>query len=204
MKDEGMCNLKKPTIAVYCGSNNGARSQFTEVAKKFGAWLGEQDFNVVYGGSSVGLMGCVSREAMAHGAHVIGVEPQFFIDAGVEQHDLDELIVVNTMGERKARMIELADAYVALPGGVGTLEEISEIMARVHLQLNTQNHIDTTYRLHCHLLNLEGFYDGLRMQLKTMLNNGFVQQDTFNRIHFPTSLQKLQEDLLIARQGFYN
>lgn len=101
----------------------------------WGAWIGDSGNTLVYGGSSVGLMGLISRVVLEHGGEVYGVEPQFFTDAGVEQQDLTELYVVENMSERKAKMIELGDVFVALPGGVGTLEEISEIMSRIRLHL---------------------------------------------------------------------
>ena len=123
-------------ITVYCGSNFGDNPHFEEAAHDLGAWIARAGHTLVYGGSSVGLMGAVSRAAIEGGAPVIGVEPEFFIEAGVAQHDLTELIVVETMGERKSKMIELGDAFVALPGGVGTLEEISEIFTRVRLAVD--------------------------------------------------------------------
>ncbi len=187
---------RKRTVAVYCGSSPGTSPLFGEVASQFGTWLGQNGFNVVYGGSSVGLMGLVSRAALDAGAEVLGVEPQFFIDAGVEQHDLSELRIVRTMSERKAAMIAEADEFIALPGGVGTLEEISEIMARIHLYLDRENHINPSYSLHCYLLNLEGFYEGLKSLLNTMLDTGFMIPDTYERIHFPNSLKSLQKQLL--------
>ena len=121
-------------IAVYCGSSPLALPHLKEAARTLGAWIGRSGNALVYGGSSIGLMGEVSASALAAGAEVYGVEPQFFIDAGVAQHDLTRLHVVETMEERKALMIELADVFVALPGGVGTLEEISEIMSRIRLR----------------------------------------------------------------------
>ena len=104
-------------ITVYCGSNFGDNPHFEEAARDLGALIARAGHTLVYGGS-------VSQAAIEGGAPVIGVEPAFFIEAGVAQHDLTELIVCDTMGERKAKMIELGDAFVALPGGVGTLEEI--------------------------------------------------------------------------------
>lgn len=188
--------MAKTSVAVYCGSNFGKQPEFKRDAEAFGTWLGEHNYDMVYGGSSVGLMGCVSRAAMDSGSRVVGVEPQFFIDQGVEQHDLDELIVVNTMSERKAAMISRADAFVALPGGVGTLEEISEIMVRVHLRISKANTIDRSLLAHCFLLNTNGFFDGLKLQLETMLLEGFMLEETFNRIHFCDSLEELYEGLL--------
>ena len=92
-------------ITVYCGSNFGDNPHFEEAARNLGAWIARAGHALVYGGSSVGLMGAVSRAAIEGGAPVIGVEPAFFIEAGVAQHDLTELIVCDTMGERKAKMI---------------------------------------------------------------------------------------------------
>ena len=139
-------------ITVYCGSNFGDDPRFEEAARDLGAWIARAGHTLVYGGSSVGLMGAVSRAAIDGGAPVIGVEPAFFIEAGVAQHDLTELFVTDTMGERKAKMIELGEVFVALPGGVGTLEEISEILTRVRLDLGPHE---------CFLLNIDGFYDPL-------------------------------------------
>lgn len=160
-------------IAVYCGSTPGTCEKFTDVATQLGKWIASRGYGLVYGGSSVGLMGVVSRTCMDFGAPVIGVEPQFFIDEGVQQHDLTELVVVETMSQRKAKMIELADAFVALPGGVGTLEEISEIMSRIRLDLTNAP---------CVLLNIEGFYDSLHAFLNTMSQQGFIlpnERDSF-------------------------
>ena len=147
-------------ITVYCGSNFGDNPHFEEAARNLGAWIARAGHTLVYGGSSVGLMGAVSRAAIEGGTPVIGVEPAFFIEAGVAQHDLTELFVCDTMGERKAKMIELGDAFVALPGGVGTLEEISEIFTRVRLDMGPHE---------CFLLNIDGFYDPLRLFLESMV-----------------------------------
>ncbi len=152
-------------IAVYCGSDAGGDPIYQKVARDLGQWIAKHGHGLVYGGSSVGLMGVVSATVMNGGGQVIGVEPRFFLEAGVAQHDLTELIVVETMSERKAKMIDLADAFVALPGGVGTLEEISEIMARIRLGLTSAP---------CVLLNVSGYYDDLRNMLDKMVEHGFL------------------------------
>ncbi len=170
-------------ITVYCGSNPGADPRFAEAARELGTWIGASGHCLVYGGSSVGLMGAVSRAALDAGGRVEGVEPQFFIDAGVAQHDLTELHVVETMGHRKAMMIELGDAFVALPGGVGTLEEISEVMSQIRLR---------TGPAHCHLLNLGGFYDPLAELLRAMVDQGFLDGYELDRICFPASVGELE------------
>lgn len=171
-------------ITVYCGSNPGADPRFREAAEQLGAWIGGNGHCLVYGGSSVGLMGAVSRAALEAGGCVEGVEPRFFIDAGVAQHDLTHLHVVETMGERKAMMIELGDAFVALPGGVGTLEEISEIMSLIRLRMGPAR---------CHLLNLGGFYDPLAQLLRAMEAQGFLDPYEIERICFPATVDELEK-----------
>lgn len=165
-------------IAVYCGSNPGADPRFLDAAERLGAWIGESGNALVYGGSSIGLMGAVSGATMKAGGNVFGVEPRFFIEAGVAQHNLTELIVVDTMEQRKAKMIELADVFVALPGGVGTLEEISEIMSRQRLRLCWGP---------CYFLDMDGYYAGLASLLDTMVEARFFDsRDRDECIFCPT------------------
>ena len=166
-------------ITVYCGSNFGDNPHFEEAARNLGAWIARAGHTLVYGGSSVGLMGAVSRAAIEGGAPVIGVEPAFFLEAGVAQHDLTELFVCDTMGERKAKMIELGEAFIALPGGVGTLEEISEIMSLIRLGKTAAP---------CCFLNIGGYYDSLRAFVGTMLEQGFIAQDDFDRYLVPATV----------------
>lgn len=173
-------------IVVYCGSSTPASPHLSECARELGAWIARNGHALVYGGSSVGLMGVVSRTALDHGGAVYGVEPRFFIEAGVAQHDLTRLYVTNDMAQRKAKMIELGDAFVAIPGGVGTLEEISEIFSRIRLGMGPGE---------CFLLNVEGFYDPLRTLLYTMYEQGFLSRNEIDRIHFPTNVEELGEIL---------
>lgn len=154
-------------IAVYCGSSPLALPVLKEAARMLGEWIGKSGHSLVYGGSSIGLMGEVSSACLAAGGDVYGVEPRFFIEAGVAQHDLTRLHVVETMEERKALMIELADVFVALPGGVGTLEEIAEIMSRIRLQMTPGP---------CYFLDMDGFYDGLKALLGRMVQAGFIEE----------------------------
>lgn len=169
-------------ITVYCGSNPGIDPRFTAAAHELGTWIAENGHVLVYGGSSVGLMGTLSRATLNAGGEVHGVEPGFFIEAGVAQHDLTELHIVDTMGERKAKMVELGDVFVALPGGVGTLEEISEIMSRIRLGFDPAE---------CFLLNIDDFYNPLRALLDAMLAQGFLTQVDLDRFHFPENVAEL-------------
>lgn len=170
-------------ITVYCGSNFGDNPHFEEAAHDLGAWIARAGHTLVYGGSSVGLMGAVSRAAIEGGAPVIGVEPEFFIEAGVAQHDLTELIVVETMGERKSKMIELGDAFVAFPGGTGTLEEIAEVMSMESLR-----QLDAP----CILYNLNGYYDSLKALLNEMICKGLSSAQRQAGIHFAADLAQIR------------
>lgn len=169
-------------IAVYCGSNPESNPIFVEAARQLGTWIGESGNALVYGGSSIGLMGAVSKATLDAGGEAFGVEPGFFIEAGVAQHDLTELYVVETMAERRLKMIELADVFVALPGGVGTLEEISEIMSRIRLRMSPEP---------CFLLNLNGFYDGIACLLDEMVRACFLDQPTRDAFVFAESVEDL-------------
>lgn len=162
-------------IAVYCGSQHGIHKEYENTARELGEWIAANGHGLVYGGSSIGLMGVVSATVMAGGGTAIGVEPRFFLEAGVAQHDLTELVVVETMSERKAKMIELADAFIALPGGVGTLEEIAEIMSRIKLGLTHSP---------CILLNVDGYYDELATMLDKMTEHGFLEQSERDAVMF--------------------
>lgn len=166
-------------ITVYCGSSMGKDPRFAHAARDLGEWIGSQGHALVYGGSSIGLMGIVARATMKAGGQAYGVEPRFFIDAGVAQCDLTQLFVVESMAERKAKMVELGEAFVALPGGAGTLEEISEIMSLIRLGKTAAP---------CCFLNIGGYYDSLRAFFETMLDQGFIAQDDFDRYRFPATV----------------
>ena len=169
-------------ITVYCGSSMPENRVFQQAARELGEWIAREGHELVYGGSRVGLMGIVSGTVLEAGGRVHGVETSFFVDAGVARDDLTELFVADTMAERKAKMIELGDAFVALPGGVGTLEEMSEIMSRIRLGMNPGA---------CYFLNIEGFYDNLRGFLDDMVREGFLDRIDLDRICFPETLDEL-------------
>lgn len=171
-------------IVVYCGSHTGTNPKFSKSATEIGKWIAYTGNTLVYGGSSVGLMGNVSRAALEGGADVIGVEPEYFIEAGVAQHDLTELIVVDTMEERKGKMIELGDVFIALPGAVGTLEEISEIMCRIRLDISPAP---------CYFLNIDGFYNPIKDLLKNMEDAGFMPDYNHSDYLFPADTNELFE-----------
>ena len=184
-------------ITVYCGSSMPENRAFQQVARELGKWIAREGHELVYGGSRVGLMGIVSGTVLEAGGRVHGVETSFFVDAGVARDNLTELFVVGTMAERKAKMIELGDAFVALPGGVGTLEEMSEIMSRIRLGMDPSA---------CYFLNIDGFYDNLRAFLDDMVREGFLDDVDLGRICFPETLDELvrllEADFANPRESF--
>ncbi len=117
-------------ITVYLGSEYGVNPLYIEKAAELGRWIGSNGHSLVYGGGNVGLMGVLADNVLASGGKVIGVIPDFFIEIEQQHNGLTELEVVPSMSERKKRMVELGDFFIAFPGGIGTLEEISEIMTR--------------------------------------------------------------------------
>lgn len=171
-------------ITVYCGSSMPGDGRFANAARELGEWIGSRGHALVYGGSSIGLMGIVARSTMLSGGRAFGVEPRFFVEAGVAQEHLTRLFVVETMAERKAKMIELGEAFVALPGGVGTLEEISEIMSLVRLGKTAAP---------CCFLNIDGYYDSLRDFVRAMLDEGFIAQRDFDRYLFASTVAEFAE-----------
>jgi len=152
-------------ICVYCGSSPGRLPVFREAAQQLGTEIASRGINLVYGGASVGLMGEVARAALAGGGTVTGVIPQSIADQEVAFLELDDLIVVNSMHERKARMAELADGYIALPGGYGTFEEFFEVLTWAQLGMHTKP---------CGLLNVENYYGQLLAFLDHAVQEMFI------------------------------
>ena len=170
-------------ITVYLGANDGNDPLYLEEACRLGRWIGSSRHTLVYGGSACGLMGALARSALEAGGKVIGVEPQFFIDRAVQLNGLTELIITPDMAQRKAKMIELGDAFIAFPGGTGTLEEVAEVMSLVSLKWVSAP---------CILYNLNCYYEGLRMQLSKMIEKGLSSEERQTDIHFADSLDDIK------------
>ncbi|MCB1755562.1 MAG: TIGR00730 family Rossman fold protein [Gammaproteobacteria bacterium] len=140
------------SICVYCGSSPGRREEYAVAARALGSALAQRGLRLVYGGASVGLMGVVADAVMAAGGEVVGLIPDALMRKEVAHHSLTELIVTRSMHERKTRMAELSDGFIALPGGIGTFEELFEIWTWLQLGF---------HRKPCGILNVQGYYDGL-------------------------------------------
>lgn len=155
----------QPLIALYCGSRSGNNPIYQEKAIALAQGLAENGFGLVYGGASIGLMGQVANAVVQHGGEAVGVIPEFMLDYEIAHNDLTELHVVRTMHERKAMMAERASAFVALPGGLGTFEEILEIATWGQLNQHQKPMM---------LYNVNGFYDALITQLDHAVLEGFL------------------------------
>ena len=173
-------------ITVYLGANEGNDPALKAAVRELGAWIGGSGHALVYGGSKSGLMGELAESVLEAGGEVTGVEPQFFIDAGFLYEDITRLIVTKDMSERKAKMIELGDAFIAFPGGTGTLEEIAEVMSKVSLR-----HLDAP----CILYNLNGYYNDLRALLDHMIEMGLSTEERQRGIYFAENLDQIKEIL---------
>lgn len=147
-------------ITVYLGASEGNDPALRKAVEELGTWIGTSGNALVYGGSKSGLMGAIADSVLNAGGEVTGVEPQFFIDNEFQHNGLTKLIVTKDMSERKSKMIELGDAFIAFPGGTGTLEELAEVMSKVSLK-----HLDAP----CILYNLNGFYNDLKALLNHMI-----------------------------------
>jgi uncharacterized protein (TIGR00730 family) len=160
-------------VTVFCGSSFGADPAFRAAAADLGRLLAEAGIGLVYGGARVGLMGTVADAALEAGGEVIGVIPQRIVDREVAHRGLTELRVVETMHERKAQMNDLADAFVVLPGGLGTLEEIFEILTWQGLGYHAKPSV---------FVDVNGFWTGLLVRLDEMAASGFVAAEAVRRI----------------------
>ena len=170
-------------ITVYLGSNEGNDPSLAAAVRELGTWIGKGGHSLVYGGSKCGLMGELAESVLLAGGKVTGVEPQFFIDMGFDYPEITELIITANMRDRKEKMIELGDAFIAFPGGTGTLEEISEVMAMVCLGKTDAP---------CIIYNLNGYYDSLRALLAHMIEMGLSTTEKQSGIYFVSGLGEIK------------
>lgn len=173
-------------ITVYLGANEGDAPSLKQAVQELGTWIGKSGHALIYGGSRCGLMGEIAESVLNAGGEATGVEPQFFVDGELQHEGLTKLIVTQDMTERKTKMIELGDAFIAFPGGTGTLEEIAEVMSKVSLK-----HLDAP----CILYNLNGYYDGLKELLNKMISMGLSSKERQNGIYFAETLDEIKEIL---------
>jgi uncharacterized protein (TIGR00730 family) len=171
-------------VCVYAGSNYGSDPAYRAAAEDLSRTLAGRGIGVVYGGARVGLMGVLADTALEHGAEVIGVIPGDLVDREIAHQGLTDLRVVGSMHERKALMAELADAFVALPGGAGTLEELIEIYTWSQLGLHDKP---------MGVLNVRGYYDGLAALLDHAVQEGFLREQHRAAMHVEATPEALLE-----------
>lgn len=155
-------------ICVFCGSSKGNYSIYEETANILAMEIVKNDLTMVYGGGSIGIMGVLSDKILSMNGKVIGVIPKFLYDLEVGHDDVTELIIVESMHERKQKMAEISDGFLALPGGFGTMEEMSEILTWIQLKL-IQKPIG--------ILNINGFFNHFLLMLDNMVTEGFLKQN---------------------------
>lgn len=161
------------SVTVFCGSSSGTDPIYRSQAAMLGATLAQQNIRVIYGGAKVGLMGAVAHAALSEGGKVVGVIPRFLRSKEIAHEGLTDLIMVESMHERKTKMQELCDGMIALPGGFGTLEELFEILTWAQLGLHKKP---------IGLLDVDGFYDHLKKLLLTMVEKGFLKEINYNML----------------------
>lgn len=171
-------------ISVYCGASLGNNELYVKAAKSLGKWIADNGHTLVYGGGKAGLMGVIADEVLYHHGEVIGIIPTFLVDRELSHPNLTRLEIVDSMSERKNKMIELGDCYIALPGGPGTLEEISEVIswARIGQHQNP-----------CVLFNVAGYYDKLKGFYDDMVTNGFLTVADQKAMLFTNSFEEMEQ-----------
>lgn len=177
------------SIGVFCGSSSGSHPAFIEAAVQTGRLLAERNITLVYGGGSHGMMGAVASAALEHGGKVVGIIPGLLVEKEAARRDISELIVVGSMQERKAKLMERSDGFIVLPGGVGTMDELFEMMAFVNLGV---------HRKPSGILNTNGFYDGIIAYTDHAAATGFIRPATRRHlVHAsePSALLTLMEAL---------
>lgn len=177
------------SICVYCGSRPGGDPLFTTAAQAVGRWIGEHGGQLVYGGGRSGLMGEVAQATRQAGGRVVGVIPQALVDKELANHACDELHIVQTMHERKAIMAERSDAFIALPGGIGTFEELFEVWTWRQLGYHDKP---------IGLLNVAGYYDALGNFLQSSVRSGFMGEWQMGLVQINDDCAPLLRDLVEA------
>lgn len=169
-------------ICIYCGSSPGSRDDFRRAARQMGKALVKNKLALVYGGAGVGLMGALADTVMQSGGEVHGVIPRFLMRAEIAHAQLTKLHIVDSMHERKTLMAELSDGFIALPGGFGTLEELTEIITWSQLGI---------HRKPIGILNTNGYYDGLLTFLRHAVAEQFIRQHHFAALHVDADPERL-------------
>jgi uncharacterized protein (TIGR00730 family) len=179
------------SVAVYCGSNAGKRPEYLALATEVGAAIARRGINLVYGGGNLGLMRAVADAVLANGQQVTGIIPNFLAELEVAHQNLTEIEFVDTMHERKAKMVLLSDGVINLPGGYGTLDEMFEILAWAQLKI---------FHGPIGLLNYNGFYDHLLAHLEVMVEEGFLKSENRDLLIVANNIETLLDKMLAYKR----
>ena len=172
-------------ICVFCGSSSGNDPVYSNMALKLGDYFVKNDISLVYGGGNIGLMGIISSTVMDRGGHVTGIIPEM-IHENVTHNGISELLVVKTMHERKALMFSMSDAFICLPGGIGSLEELLEVFTWLQLGYHSKPVM---------ILNINGFYNHLIKQLEFMVEEGFLKEEHLLNLIIKDNIDNLIDDI---------
>ena len=181
-------------ICVFCGSNPGKNPIYIDFAVKLGEYMARNSISLVYGGGNFGLMGAISTAMMEYGGHVTGVIPEL-INEHVGHNNVSELIIVKTMHERKSLMYSMSDAFISLPGGIGSLEELLEVFTWLQLGYHFKPVL---------IFNINGFYDNLLEQFKVMVREGFLRDSHLANLIVKDNLDSGFLDEMFSMDLFYD
>jgi uncharacterized protein (TIGR00730 family) len=167
-------------LCVFCGSSNGNHPAYAELARQLGWWLGQHKITLIYGGGGIGLMGTLADSCLEKGGQVMGFIPQKLVEWETGHHGITQLTIVETMHERKQKMYENADGLLALPGGLGTLDELFEALTWAQLEY---------HRKPCWLLNHRSFYNHLIEHLKRTVAEGFLSAENLHLVRVTNTIE---------------
>ena len=173
-------------ICVFCGSSMGGRSEYRTAARRLAEYIAKNDLGLVYGGADVGLMQVLADTALEKGVEVIGIMPKSLIEKEVAHNSLSQMIVVETMAERKDKMVELSEGFIALPGGFGTFDELSEILTFNQLRISDKP---------LGILNIAGYFDHLLEFYDHAVEEGFVRKEHRDNLIVSDNIPDLMQQM---------
>ena len=170
-------------ITVFCGANNGKSELYIKNATELGEWIADNNHTLVYGGGKIGLMGVIADTVLENRGEVIGIMPQFLVDREISHTGITEFIIVDDMSDRKTKLVDFGDVFIALPGGPGTLEEISQVISWVRVGKKDAP---------CILMNVDGYYDFLERYFDKMVEEGFLTKEDRKKTLFTDNIEEME------------
>ena len=170
-------------ITVFCGANNGKSELYIKNATELGEWIADNNHTLVYGGGKIGLMGVIADTVLENRGEVIGIMPQFLVDREISHTGITEFIIVDDMSDRKTKLVDFGDVFIALPGGPGTLEEISQVISWVRVGKKDAP---------CILMNVDGYYDFLEQYFDKMVAEGFLTIEDRKNTLFTDNIEEME------------